>query len=333
MGGIAAKSIVDRVAPLRNVKEACRKELAARFGDVVTFDVPLARLTTYRIGGPASVLVEPRSGQEVAAVMGAADELAVPRLTLGLGSNVLAPDQGFDGVVIRLGEGVAGVEQEGPDGAVWTVGAGLPIPLLARRTAAAGFGGVHRLIGVPGTVGGGVFMNAGAHGQEFKDVVRWVDIVEDTGVIARVQGGGIPWQYRRSGLAGIVLAAQLELTAADPAHLKSEIERYLEWRKTGTPFEQPCCGSVFRNPEPDVRASGVSDLPRPPTAGRMIDAAGMKGFRVAGAEVSFKHANYIVNTGGATAADVMKVIDGVRQRVLEAFGVELVLEVKILEPV
>jgi UDP-N-acetylmuramate dehydrogenase len=312
------------------VNEERVQELRGRFGERVTFDVSLARFTTFRIGGPAAALLDPRHAEDVSAALQMCESLGIPWLALGLGSNVLLPDDGFAGLVIRPGKGLAATTREGPEDTMWTVGAGLPTPLLAKRSAAAGLGGVNRLIGVPGTVGGGVFMNAGAHGQEFRDVVRWVDIVSPTGSLTRVDTANIDWRYRGSGLEGIVVATQIALEPEDPASLQAALRRHIEWRRAGTPFDQPCCGSVFRNPDPDIVPEAHIDGRL--TAGKLIDAAGLKGFRIGGAEVSTMHGNYIVNTGGATAADVLAVIEAVRAAVLERFDVTLRLEVKLIDP-
>ena len=312
------------------MREEHRKELREQLGDSVTFGTELAGLATYRIGGPAAALVEPADIAQVSLVLQLAAQMALRWMVLGLGSNILLPDGGFEGIVIRMGKAMAGVKREGPESHLWTVGAGFPTPLLARRTAAAGLRGVNRLVGVPGTVGGGVFMNAGAHGQEFKDVVSWVDVVASDGTVSRTSGKDIAWRYRSSGLDSVVVAAQLSLAPAEPRILRQELREHLQWRKRGTPFDQPCCGSVFRNPECGGVTSGAEEIPMPCTAGRLIDRAGLKGYRVGRAEVSSKHANYIVNTGGATAADVRAVIDRVRDVVLGRFGVELGLEVKII---
>ena len=312
------------------MKEEHRKELRERLGDSVTFGTELAGLTTYRIGGPAAALVEPADIAQLSLVLQLAAQMALRWMVLGLGSNILLPDGGFEGIVIRMGKAIAGVKREGPESHLWTVGAGFPTPLLARRTATAGLRGVNRLVGVPGTVGGGVFMNAGAHGQEFKDVVSWVDVVATDGTVSRTSGKDIAWRYRSSGLDSVVVAVQLSLAPAEPGILRRELTEHLRWRKRGTPFDQPCCGSVFRNPECGAVTSGAAEIPMPCTAGRLIDSAGLKGYRVGGAEVSSKHANYIVNAGGATAADVRAVIDHVRDIVFERFGIELELEVKII---
>lgn len=309
----------------------------------VEFDVSLAPFTTYRIGGPAAAVVHPERPEDVEAALRFAAESETRWLALGLGSNVLLADAGFDGIVLRLAQALGALEQSvDGDETVWRAGAGFPTPQLARRSAKAGLGGVHRLIGVPGTVGGGVFMNAGAHAQDFSQVVRSVTLVDPSGEIRIVEGGEIPWKYRSSELEGVVVDATMQLTPKEPARLEEEIRQHFAWRKAGTPFNEPCCGSVFRNP--DAPALRLSHSPSETggereggragglrTAGRLIDACRLKGFRVGGAEVSPMHANYIVNTGDATARDVRKVIDHVWETVNKRFGVELELEVKIIE--
>lgn len=289
---------------------------------------PLAVYTTYRIGGPAEAVVEPASTKDVVETLRFCAGRGIRWMALGLGSNLLVADAGFPGVVIRLGRGLDTVEWEvGGDGSVWRVGAGVPTPHLARRTARRGLAGVHRLVGVPGSVGGGVYMNAGAHGQDFASVVQSVECVNASGVRSVLNGEAIPWRYRWSGLEQVVvLGATIALTAGDPGELEDDVRKHLAWRRAGTPFNQACCGSVFRNPPPGRLPPGA-----PRTAGQLVDAAGLKGFRIGGAAVSRKHANYIVNTGGASAADVLSVIDVVRERVTARFGVELKLEVRVVE--
>jgi len=276
----------------------------------------LSRSTTYRIGGPARYLLNPAEVEDVEKALQFAQEKGVPWLVLGLGSNVLVKDGGFPGLVIRLGKGLDKFEMKG---ATAIVGAGMPTPLLARRTADAGFAGVERFIGIPGTVGGGVYMNAGAHGAEFAEVVTEVTVMDPKGKLKQLTRKQIPFKYRASGLGQvIVLEAKLGLGEEAPAKLKEVQGRLFRWRKAGTPFDQPCCGSVFKNPG------------GPKTAGMLIEEAGLKGFRIGGAHVSILHANYIVNTGNATAADVLKVIDHVRKTVAKKLRVELELEVKVI---
>ncbi|HXF94784.1 MAG TPA: UDP-N-acetylmuramate dehydrogenase, partial [Gemmatimonadales bacterium] len=203
-------------------------------------------------------------------------------------------------------------------GATAIVGAGLPTPILARRTAEAGFVGVERFIGIPGTVGGGVFMNAGCHGAEFAEVVTEVTLMDPSGRVRNVPRKQISYKYRSSNLEGIVLEAKLGLGEEDPAKLKEIQTRLLRWRKAKTPFDQPCAGSTFKNPG------------GPKTAGMLIEEAGLKGFAISGAQVSTLHANYFVNTGTATAADMLKLIEHVQKTVQKKLGVTLELEVKVV---
>lgn len=282
----------------------------------------LARLSTYRIGGPATVL-HPATAEDVAIALVIASEAGVPWFALGLGSNLLLPDEGMDALVIRLGKGLDGVEQ---DRDRWTLGAGLPAPLAARRTAKAGWGGIHKMVGVPGTVGGGIVMNAGCHGAEWRDVVESVLVVDAEGNDRVVAAQDAGFTYRRSALgAVVVLATTVRLREADPTRLDQETEELYRWRRDGTPFNQPCCGSVFKNP------IIPEDWPqRPRTSGQFIEATGLKGLRVGAIEVSPMHGNYFVNTGGGTAAQVLELIRTVQNRVQEQWGVSLEPEVKVV---
>jgi UDP-N-acetylmuramate dehydrogenase len=285
----------------------------------------LARYSTYRIGGPATVAL-PAEPEDVARALAVAARFDVPWFALGLGSNVLLPDEGLEALVIRLGKGLDSITS---DGNRWQIGAGLPAPIAARRTAEAGWGGIHKLVGVPGTVGGGVFMNAGCHGVAWSDVVQRVTVVTPPGQVQLLERDSIPFAYRHSGLEGqIVLATEILLTAASPASLTEEVNDLFRWRQEGTPFNKPCCGSVFKNPVnvPNAPAPG------PWTAGRLIDAAGLKGYASGGAQVSPLHANYIVNTGNASAADVCRTIEHVQRTVRDRFGVALETEVKVIGP-
>lgn len=300
--------------------------LRARVGGEVREAEGLARYTTYRIGGPATVLL-PQRPEDVGAALQCAAAHGVPWFALGLGSNLLLPDEGLDALVIRLGRGLDRPEPPG-DGR-WRAGAGLPQPLAARKTAEAGFAGLHRFVGVPGTVGGGVYMNAGCHGGEWAEVVESVLAVDASGVDRVIPRGEIPFRYRHSGLTGlVVLTATVRLEATDRSAIEAEVAELFRWRQEGTPFNQPCCGSVFKNPG----GPGWKRPDAPRSAGQLIEAAGLKGTRVGGAEVSPMHANYFVNTGGASAADVRGLIALARRTVREQFGVELETEVKMVRP-
>jgi len=298
--------------------------LRSRVRGEVRESEPLGRYSTYRIGGPATVLL-PQDAEDVSLAVRAATEQGIAWFALGLGSNLLLPDEGLEALVIRLGKGLDQLERL--TGGRWRAGAGLPQPLAARRTSDAGQAGLHRFVGVPGTVGGGVYMNAGCHGGDWAGVVTSVTVTDEQGetrVLARKE---IPFSYRRSGLEGhIVLETVVQLEETDPARIRDEVAELFRWRQEGTPFNQPCCGSVFKNPGgPSWQRSGS-----PRTAGQLIEAAGLKGARAGGAEVSPLHANYFVNTGGATAADIRRLITLARETVLRQFGVELETEVKIV---
>ena len=285
----------------------------------------LARYSTYRIGGPATVVL-PASAEDVGIALRMAHEGGVPWFALGLGSNILLPDEGLDALVIRLGKGMDRLE---PQGERWVIGAGLPAPLAARRTSAAGYAGLHIFVGVPGSVGGGVYMNAGCHGGDWSEVVETVTVVDQSGRDAVLPRAEVPFTYRWSGLEGrVVVETAVRLRPEAQHRLDEQIAEMFEWRQKGTPFNQPCCGSVFKNPHgPSWKQEGG-----PRTAGQLIEAAGLKGYRVGGAEVSPMHANYFVNTGGASAADVRTLIAEVRRRVEERFGARLEPEVKIIGP-
>jgi UDP-N-acetylmuramate dehydrogenase len=297
--------------------------LRGRIRGTVREGESVARYSTYRIGGPATVLL-PAAPEDVGAALNLAHEAGVPWFAVGLGSNILLPDEGLEALVIRMGKGLDALRREGDS---WTVGAGLPAPLAARRTAEAGFAGLHIFVGVPGTVGGGVYMNAGCHGGDWSEVVQRITVVDHSGrdtVLARAE---IPFTYRRSGLEGrIVLDTTVQLRPEAHEMLEEAVAEMFEWRQKGTPFNQPCCGSVFKNPAgPSWKQEGG-----PKTAGQLIEAAGLKGFSIGGAQISPMHANYFVNTGGATAADVRGLIEHAQRLVEDKFGVRLEPEVKLI---
>ena len=276
---------------------------------------PLARHTTWRLGGPARYLVLPADADDVVKALELAQERGLPWLVLGLGSNVLVKDGGFPGVVIRMGKGLDRFEMKG---ATAIVGGGLPTPILARRTAEAGFAGVERFIGIPGTVGGGIYMNAGCHGAEFAEIVTEVTVMDAKGRVKQLSRKQISFKYRASNIDGIVIEAKLGLGEEAPAKLKELQGKLFRWRKAGTPFDQPCCGSTFTNP------GGAK------TAGMLIDECGLKGTAVGGIEVSTMHANYFINRGNGTASDALKLIEQVRKTVAKKTGVELALECKVI---
>jgi UDP-N-acetylmuramate dehydrogenase len=268
----------------------------------------------------------PAHPEDIGAALALARETGTPWFAIGLGSNILLPDDGLEALVIRMGKGLDRLQRNQDS---WTIGAGLPAPLAARRTAEAGYAGLHIFVGVPGTVGGGVYMNAGCHGGDWSEVVERVTVVDSSGRDLVLERQEIPFTYRRSGLEErIVLEATVRLRQEEPAHLDEAVAEMFEWRQRETPFNQPCCGSVFKNP------AGPSWKKKegPRTAGQLIEAAGLKGCTIGWAQVSPMHANYFVNTGSATAADVLKLIEHVQEVVRDRFGVSLEPEVKLIGP-
>ena len=238
---------------------------------------PLARYTTWRIGGPARYLLLPADQDDLVRALDMERERGLPWMVLGLGSNLLVRDGGFPGIAIRMGKGLDKFEMKGSTA---IVGAGMPTPILARRTAEAGFSGVERFVGIPGTVGGGIYMNAGCHGAEFAEIVTEVTVMDAKGKVRTIPRKQISYKYRGSNLGDvIVLEAKLSLGEEAPTKLKELQAKLFRWRKAGTPFDQPCAGSTFKNPGGNK------------TAGALIDEVGLKGFRIGGAQVSPLHAN------------------------------------------
>lgn len=279
-------------------------------------DEPLRRYTAWKIGGPADALLEPRSVEDLVAAVRKASEHGVPVTVLGGGTNVLVRDGGVRGLVIRLAKALKNVDVSGNRVAA---DAGVLYPVLANTTAAKGLAGLEFATGIPGTVGGAVYMNAGAYGSETVEVIDWADVFRD-GDVARMSNGDLDLSYRHSILHDhpdwIVLRAGYTLAPGDPEELKARIKEFRSQRMNGSP-NKPSCGSTFKRPE--------NDFP-----GRVIEAAGLKGARVGQIEVSPVHANYFINHGGGTAEEALELIHLVREKVRERLGVELEPEVRII---
>ena len=280
------------------------------------FDEPLKRYTAWKIGGPADALLEPKSVEELVEATERAREHDVPLTILGGGTNVLIRDGGIRGLTIRLAKSLRGVEIEGTS---VTAESGVLYPVLANTTAGRGLAGLEFATGIPGTVGGAVYMNAGAYGSETKEVLDWADVVKDHEVI-RIKSEDLDLSYRHSALHEnpdwVVVRAGYTLVPGDPTELKARIKEFRKQRMNGSP-NRPSCGSTFKRPP--------GDFP-----GRVIEAAGLKGTRVGNIEVSPVHANYLVNLGGGTAEEALKLIDLVQVKVRERLGIELEAEVRIL---
>jgi UDP-N-acetylmuramate dehydrogenase len=298
--------------------------VAGALGPLAARHYPLGPLTTYGVGGPAAIFVDVHDADELGAVRAALRGSGVPVLMVGRGSNLLVADGGFDGVAVRLGGGFNSLHfpttrQPGDEPFVVRAGAAVSLPVMARQAADAGWTGLSWAVGVPGSVGGAVRMNAGGHGSDMASVVhryRWVDLLseaEGTDDLARLHYG-----YRSSSVAPseLVLEAELRVQPGRTEHEQDEVRSIVRWRRSHQPGGANA-GSVFTNPPGD-------------SAGRLIEEAGLKGHRIGSAHVSEKHANFIQADKGGRADDVWAVMNHVRAVVFERCGVELSTEVRLL---
>lgn len=291
------------------------RRLAVIDGAQTEAAAPLRGHTTLKVGGPAAALVTVDTVEALTEVAQVCAAREAPVLFLGKGSNLLIADDGWPGVAVTLGRGFRGVDI---DGERVEAGAAEPMPVLARKVAVAGLAGLAFGVAIPGTLGGAVRMNAGAHGGQMADVLEWADVVRFAvhGRVQRLDAAELDMSYRHTTLPAdaVVIRAGLRLRPADVTALDAEMDEMKRWRREHQPINEPSCGSVFRNPPGD-------------SAGRLIETAGMKGHRVGGATVSARHANFITVEPGAKAADVERVIREVQRAVREHAGVELETEV------
>lgn len=289
---------------------------AELLGDLARRDVPIGPMTTYRVGGSADVFVDVTSDDDLLRVAHAVSSTGAPVLVVGRGSNLLVADAGFRGVAVRLGDAFATIDI---DGTTVRAGGAVSLPVLARRTAAASLTGLEWAVGVPGSVGGAVRMNAGGHGAETSETLRRIRRVDlETGADEVVDAAALDLSYRRSNVtsAQVVVWAEYDLAPGDGAASERQIAEIVRWRRDNQPGGQNC-GSVFTNPDGD-------------SAGRLVDAAGLKGHRRGTAFVSPKHANFIQADDGGLAADVRDLIVDVQQAVEARFGVRLVPELRMI---
>ncbi len=281
--------------------------------------VELARYTTLGTGGPARELARPRSLGEVEALLRRARDESLAVAVAGLGSNLLVADEGVDALVLHLEGELASVAVEGE---VLRVGGGAANAVALHRARAAGLGGFEFACAIPGTIGGGVWMNAGAYGGEFAGVLARVRVAtaDGTGWLTPAELG---MSYRHSNLehGRIVVEAELRLRPRDPDEIKAEVRELNRRRKEAQPTNRRTFGSVFKNPDHEL------------SAGRMLEACGLKGHRIGGAQISPKHANFIENAGGARTEDALALMAEARRRAYEQFGVELRHEVEFLGPI
>lgn len=298
--------------------EAARAALETLLGDRVAFDVPLSRHTAWRIGGPADALARPADRDELLRCLRVCARAGLPHVVLGSGFNTLVRDGGVDGVVLHLGR-FRGLEAK-PEGAL-RVEAGVSHATLTHHCIRHGLSGLEFGAGIPGTVGGWTAMNAGIGSREVKDVLLEAEVASADGSrLETLRPEDLRPRYRGlEGLApgSVIVSTLLRVGASEPDAVRDEVERLRARRAETQPLDLPSCGSVFKNPQGDY-------------AGRLIEAAGLKGARCGAAQISTVHANFIVNHGGARAADVIALVERARAAVLERFDVALEPEVRVI---
>jgi UDP-N-acetylmuramate dehydrogenase len=315
---------VPREAPVTSAPAfdafAIGTEIQRRIGVKTVRDEVLARYTTMRVGGPADLFAVVHNAFELRGLVRFARARSIPFLLLGRGSNLVIADAGFRGLVIQ-----ARAEGSRVDGDRYHADAGVPMARAATETQQAGLTGLEYGLAIPGTVGGAVWANAGAHGSDTAGVLESATVLLADGAEVVLPAADLGFSYRHSRFkdanvpgeppAEVVIAAVFRLSPADPADIKARLDDIRRWRREHQPLGIPSAGSMFRNPPGD-------------SAGRLVDALGLKGYRVGGASVSEKHANFIVNDGHGTAGDVRRVAEHVRAEVAARHGIELTFEVE-----
>ena len=295
------------------------RDIRADFPDLsLRENEPLSRHCSFRIGGPAAAMLLPSRADELAAVCQWLGDKGVKPFILGNGTNLLFSDNGLDRVVVKTSPGAGSISVRGDSVAAE---AGATLARAASEALAAGLTGLEFAHGIPGSVGGGVVMNAGAYGGELKDVVAETDYLDENLCLRTLRGPEHDFSYRHSFFSereGVVLRTVFSLTPGDPAAISARMRELAEKRRSSQPLEMPSAGSTFKRPTGGYAAA-------------LIDEAGLKGFAVGGAQVSPKHAGFVVNTGGATCSDVLRLIEHIQKTVLDRSGILLEPEVRIIE--
>lgn len=294
------------------------EELRANDVGKVKENEPLSNHTTIKVGGPAEIFVEPDSIDKLLKTMEIIQKYQLPWRVIGRGSNLLVSDDGIAGVVIKLAKGMDNLEIDGTE---VRVGAGYSFIVLANALGRKGLSGLEFAGGIPGSVGGAVYMNAGAHGSDVSKILEKARVLFPDGTIEWLSNDEMEYSYRTSILQkkrpGIVLEAVFELQEGNRDEIAVEMKKHRTYRRDTQPVK-PCCGSVFRNPLPEH-------------AGKLIQDANLKGYSIGGAQISELHGNFIVNNGNAKAEDVLALIKYMKETVLERNGIEMHTEVEIVE--
>lgn len=283
------------------------------------YDEPMAKHTSFKIGGPADVFIKVDNIEELKEILDLSKKNQIPLTIIGNGSNLLVTDKGIRGITAKLNLKDIEIKNEN-NKQIIKVEAGVPVGLLAQKLLKEEITGFEELSGIPGTIGGAVIMNAGAHGKELKDILKKVTAMDYNGNIHEFTNEECLFSYRNSRFQKekyIILQATLELEKGNSTEIKGKMDEYMQFRKEKQPIEYPNAGSTFKRGEDFVTA-------------KLIDEAGLKGYKVGGAQVSEKHAGFIVNVDNATAKDVIELADYIKEKIEEKFGKKINLEIQII---
>ena len=283
------------------------------------YNEPMAKHTSFKIGGPADVFIKVDNIEELKETLDLSKKNQIPLTIIGNGSNLLVTDKGIRGITAKLNLKYIGIENENSKEII-KVDAGVPVGLLAQKLLKEEITGFEELSGIPGTIGGAVIMNAGAHGKELKDILKKVTAMDYNGNIHEFTNEECQFSYRNSRFQKekyIILQATLELEKGNSTEIKEKMDEYMQFRKEKQPIEYPNAGSTFKRGEDFVTA-------------KLIDEAGLKGYKIGGAQVSEKHAGFIVNVDNATAKDVIELTDYIKEKIEEKFDKKINLEIQII---
>jgi len=298
-------------------------------------DIPLAKFTSFNIGGRAKYFFEGNNKREIIKAVSLAKQEDLPFFILGGGSNLLVDDKGYQGLVIKIQNSGLKIQKENSNFKV-AAGAGTSLSLLASNAAENGLSGLEWTVGIPGTLGGAIYGNAGAFGKSMKDIVKEVEVFDAKDLQVKIYSlEDCRFDYRESIFKKdknlIILSAVLELKKGEKKEIENKMKRYLSERKKKQPMGFACAGSVFKNPS-FAQTSRRFMTDRELSAGELIERCGLKGRSIGGAKISEKHANFIINLGKAKFSDVRRLIDLIKKRVRSKFGIELEEELQYLEP-
>ena len=300
-----------------NIKEILEKSKLNK--ENLYYDEPMAKHTSFKIGGPADVFIKVDNIEELKETLDLSKKNQIPLTIIGNGSNLLVTDKGIRGITAKLNLKDIEIKNEN-NKQIIKVDAGVPVGLLAQKLLKEEIAGFEELSGIPGTIGGAVIMNAGAHGKELKDILKKVTAMDYNGNIHEFTNEECQFSYRNSRFQKekyIILQATLELEKGNSTEIKEKMDEYMQFRKEKQPIEYPNAGSTFKRGEDFVTA-------------KLIDEAGLKGYKIGGAQVSEKHAGFIVNVDNAKAKDVIELTDYIKEKIEEKFGKKINLEIQII---